>query len=48
MTMRVFRPCPLLTDYVDAYWDYENLTGELNSFLSILPDICAFSTRIPW
>lgn len=42
MTMRVFRPCPLLTDYVDAYWDYENLTGELNSFLSILPDTATY------
>lgn len=42
MTLRVFSPCPLLTDYVDAYWDYENLTGELNSFLSILPDTATY------
>lgn len=40
--LRVFRPCPLLADYVDAYWDYQNLTGELNSFLSILPDTATY------
>jgi len=42
MTLRVFRPCPLLAAYVDAYWDYENLTGEASSYLSILPDTATY------
>lgn len=42
MTLRVFRPCPLLAPYVDAYWDYENLTGEVSSYLSILPDTATY------
>ncbi len=42
MTLRVFRPSPLLAAYVDAYWDYENLTGEASSYLSILPDTATY------
>lgn len=42
MTLRVFRPCPLLAPYVDAYWDYENLTGEASAYLSILPDTATY------
>jgi AraC-like DNA-binding protein len=42
MSLRVFRPIPLLASYVDAYWDYQNLTGETNSFLSILPDTATY------
>lgn len=42
MSLRVFRPCPLLAAYVDAYWDYENLVGEASSYLSILPDTATY------
>lgn len=42
MGLRIFRPCSLLADHVDAYWDYQNLTGEANSFLSILPDTATY------
>jgi AraC-like DNA-binding protein len=42
MSLRVFRPVPLLASYVDAYWDYQDLTGEANSFLSILPDTATY------
>lgn len=42
MTLRVFRPCPLLAPYVEAYWDYENLTGEASACLSILPDTATY------
>ncbi|HEY0939780.1 MAG TPA: helix-turn-helix transcriptional regulator [Steroidobacter sp.] len=42
MTLRVFRPCPLLAPYVDVYWDYENLTGETSAYLSILPDTATY------
>jgi AraC-like DNA-binding protein len=42
MGLRIFRPCPLLAPYVDAYWDYEDLTGKENSSLSILPDTASY------
>lgn len=42
MGLKVFRPCLLLADYVDAFWDYQNLTGDPNSFLSILPDTATY------
>lgn len=42
MTLRSFRPCPLLAPYVDTYWDYENLTGEASAYLSILPDTATY------
>jgi AraC-like DNA-binding protein len=42
VTLRVFRPCPLLAPYVDAFWDYENLTGEASAYLSILPDTATY------
>jgi AraC-like DNA-binding protein len=42
MHFRIFRPSPLLADYIDAYWDYQDLTGEANSFLSILPDTATY------
>lgn len=42
MPLRVFHPCPLLAAYVDAYWDYENLTGEAGAYLSILPDTATY------
>jgi len=42
MSLKVFRPIPQLADYVDAYWDYEDLTGEVNSSLSILPDTATY------
>ncbi len=42
MSLRVFRPCPLLADYVEAFWDYENLTGEASASLSILPDTATY------
>jgi AraC-like DNA-binding protein len=38
MSLVVFRPSPHLADYVSAYWDYQNLTGEVHASLSILPD----------
>ncbi len=42
MALRIFPPCPSLAAYVDAYWDYENLTGEASSHLSILPDTATY------
>ena len=42
MSLRVFRPCPLLSAYIDAYWDYEDLTGDENAALSILPDTATY------
>ena len=43
MSVRVFHPCRLLlAPYVDTYWDYDNLTGEANSYLSILPDTATY------
>jgi len=42
MTLRVFRPRPALAAYVDAYWDYENLTSAANASLSILPDTATY------
>lgn len=42
MTLRVFRPAALLADYVEAFWDYENLTGEASAYLSILPDTATY------
>lgn len=42
MALRIFRPCPALAPYVDAYWDYDNLTGEASSHLSILPDTATY------
>jgi AraC-like DNA-binding protein len=40
--LKTFRPCPLLSPYIDAYWDYEDLIGENASFLSILPDTATY------
>jgi AraC-like DNA-binding protein len=31
-----------LAPYVEAYWDYENLTGQASSSLSILPDTATY------
>jgi AraC-like DNA-binding protein len=42
MSLTVFRPSPPLAAYVHAYWDYKNLTGEMNSSLSILPDTATY------
>lgn len=38
MSLTISRPCPALAPYVSAYWDYTDLTGGMNSSLSILPD----------
>lgn len=38
VSLRVFAPSPLLAPYVEAFWDYDNLTGAANSAFSILPD----------
>jgi len=42
MTLKVFSPCLSLSPFVDALWDYENLTGDQNSYLSILPDTATY------
>jgi AraC-like DNA-binding protein len=42
MSLKVFDPCPLLASFVDAYWDYEDLTGVEGSALSILPDTATY------
>ena len=42
MGLTVSRPDPLLAPYVYDYWDYNNLTGERNSSLSILPDTATY------
>jgi AraC-like DNA-binding protein len=42
MSFKVFRPCALLADYIYAYWDYEDLTGDVSSSLSILPDTATY------
>lgn len=40
--MRIFIPTKLLAPYVEAFWDYENLTNGNNSALSILPDTASY------
>ena len=42
MSLRTFRPCPLLAPYVDAFWDYEDLTSKESASLSILPDTASY------
>ncbi|MDX1915920.1 MAG: helix-turn-helix transcriptional regulator [Methylophilus sp.] len=42
MTLRIFAPSQLLAPYVEAFWDYEDLTGDENSTLSILPDTASY------
>jgi AraC-like DNA-binding protein len=42
MSLRIFRPCPQLAPYIDAYWDYDDLIGNKNSSLSILPDTASY------
>jgi len=42
MSLRTFRPCPPLAPYIDAFWDYEDLTGQESSSLSILPDTASY------
>lgn len=40
--MKVFTPNKLLAPYIEAFWDYEDLTGEQNKALSILPDTASY------
>lgn len=42
MSLRIFAPCKLLAPYVTAIWDYEDLTGDDSSALSILPDTATY------
>lgn len=42
MTLRLFRPCSILANYVETYWDYVNLRGETGAALSILPDTATY------
>jgi AraC-like DNA-binding protein len=42
MSLTVFRPSPPLAAYVYAYWDYKNLTANMNASLSILPDTATY------
>jgi AraC-like DNA-binding protein len=42
MALRVFRPCAPLAAYIDAFWDYEDLTGGETASLSILPDTATY------
>ncbi|HEY1725722.1 MAG TPA: helix-turn-helix transcriptional regulator [Steroidobacteraceae bacterium] len=42
MSLRIFRPCALLAPYINAYWDYDDLIGQADSSLSILPDTASY------
>lgn len=42
MSLRVFQPSPLLKPYVSGIWDYQDLLGEDNLALSILPDTASY------
>jgi AraC-like DNA-binding protein len=42
MSLRIFRPSPLLAPYVSAIWDYDDLLGGENLLLSILPDTAMY------
>jgi AraC-like DNA-binding protein len=42
MGLRTFQPCSLLKPYVTAIWDYEDLLGDDDSMLSILPDTATY------
>lgn len=42
MALRIFIPSQPLAPYVEAFWDYEDLTGEANAALSILPDAASY------
>jgi AraC-like DNA-binding protein len=40
--LTIFAPSPLLAPYIDAFWDYSNLTGDDSRMLSILPDTAVY------
>lgn len=42
MALQILAPCRLLAPYVEAFWDYEDLTGDEGSALSILPDTASY------
>lgn len=42
MSLRIFRPSPLLAPYITAIWDYDDLMGADNSALTILPDTATY------
>lgn len=42
MGLKTFQPSPLLKSYVTAIWDYEDLLGDNNASLSILPDTATY------
>jgi AraC-like DNA-binding protein len=42
MSLRIFHPCLPLAPYIDVYWDYDDLIGNGNSSLSILPDTASY------
>lgn len=42
VSLRIFSPTRLLAPYVEAFWDYEDLTGDDNVALSILPDAATY------
>lgn len=42
MSIKVFRPSPLFAPYIDTFWDYQDLTRDENSSLSILPDTATY------
>lgn len=42
MGLRIFAPSAVLAPYLDAFWDYDDLTGEENASLSILPDTATY------
>jgi AraC-like DNA-binding protein len=42
MALRVLTPCVALSPFVEAFWDYDNLTGDQNANLSILPDTATY------
>lgn len=44
MSLRIFKPTQTLAPYVESFWDYDDLTGDENAALSILPDTASYTS----
>lgn len=42
LSLRIFAPSAILAPYIEAFWDYDNLTGDDSAALSILPDTAIY------
>lgn len=42
LSLKTFAPSQFLAPYIESFWDYEDLTGDSNISLSILPDTAMY------